>query len=294
MRVQDSHEDYLAREGYVSNSLIKLALESDFNYQWFKNAHRPPTDEQILGTAIHTAILEHDKLYERVTHFTNDMLPEADKNGKRTMQLKSNKDWYANFLAENSGKIVLDEDDWRTLTTIGEIAQQQRLDIPEVGLVTIDELISTGSCEKSVYIDDERKFGLKAKIRPDFENSVLLLDVKSTKSGKPSSFHRDVYKFGYHTQIPFYKDVLFAEDGHKREGYILTFETKPPYHISLFKLSEKVEEYGRLQYMYGINKIKRIQREGATIGYEADKYEKAGSAIVLPQLKFMQDVDYND
>jgi hypothetical protein len=295
MIVNDTHEQYLSKEGYCSNSRIKLALESDYNYKWFKNANRPPTDSQILGTAIHIAILEHDRLHDSVISFSPEDLPAADKNGKRTFALNENKEWYAKFEADNVGKIILSKEEWDIVCNVGESAHEKRYGIPEMGgLIHLDDILATGVNEQSIYIDDPKHFGLPMKCRPDHMNPYIFIDVKSTKSAKPSFFHRDVYKYGYVTQIPLYSDIIKVTDGLERKGYILAFETKPPFHVQLFKLGDDMEEYGRFQYRYGIEKIKRIEAEGASMGYETDKYKTHGSAIILPELRFMQDVDYGD
>lgn len=291
MRVQDSHEDYLAKEGYVNCSKIKKALESDFTYADSLVYSKPPTDDMILGTCLHYALEYRNDVDKYFTCLKESNYPFPENSPLK----KENAEYISKFKQENSDKLVIKEDKYNDIIAAADIALDTVLDIPEMGQpMTLRELLKTGRVEESIYIDDEKAFGVRVKIRMDFNNDFIILDFKKTKSAKPNSFNHDVSKLMYDVQDPFYSHVSKAETGVKKPFYFLAIEIERPYHVQLYKLSNESREYGTYRFMHGINKIKRIQREGATIGYEADKYDKAGSAIVLPQLKFMQDVDYND
>ena len=110
-RIQDSHEEYLSKTHYESASTIKLAIESDNDYVWFKKAQKVPTRAQGFGTALHMAILEPDKF--EATYWCLSDSEKEDPNS--SWVVKVNKDKKVALVELNSGKLLLEEDEWNAI-----------------------------------------------------------------------------------------------------------------------------------------------------------------------------------
>lgn len=71
-----------------------------------------------------------------------------------------------------------------------------------------------------------------------------ITDLKTTACAEPSWFQRQVFKMGYHAQLPWYREGALAH-GYPAEGlFLVAVEPKPPYAVTCFRLSQNAIDEG--------------------------------------------------
>jgi exodeoxyribonuclease VIII len=241
-----SNEQYHASPGISSSDLKYLADKTPMHlrYKWEHHDDDGASKAFDFGTAIHTAILEFDHLYNRCIVVPSDA-PRRPTDAQRdnvarwrAMQAeraalevagdadalaafkKANKqkppaessfasvDFWANFEIEAAGRLQLTNDQWEALDGIRKAvnanAQCQRL-------------FAEGGPERSfaACID-----GALVRCRPDwYHPGGLILDVKSCQDASPAAFAKDIARYRYDMQAAFYLDVM-RHAGFKAERFI--------------------------------------------------------------------------
>jgi hypothetical protein len=186
------------KEGRTSMAHLKAA--------WDEERVTEPTDDMILGSALHVAFLEPEVMLERVAKWDS-----GTRRGKV---------WEA-FCAEHEGKIILTECMYQHLQ--GMVRSLRRH--PEVRrwLSRIDgvEVSCAGELE-----------GVPFKGRVDALSDDPIVDLKKVRSNDPRMIRRQVYDLGYYLQGAIYTRLF------KRDRFMLiTVEDKPPYDVVAHEIS---------------------------------------------------------
>lgn len=163
-------------------------------------------------------------------------------------------DVQAEWLANNSARQVLSEEDWTHLhgmrdAVMAHPAASKLLRMP-------------GEAERSYYAIDP-KTGMLLRCRPDYDTDAgILVDLKSTDDASPEGFARSIAKWRYHVQDPFYVDtcnLAIDQAGldmrKKRMMVFIAVEKKPPYAVGVYKLDAESVEIGRLEYRSDVDKL---------------------------------------
>ena len=203
-----SNADYHAISDRIGSSGLKELARSPYHY-WAKYVSpdriiKPSTPAQIIGTAVHTAVLEPHLFDDQYT-----VLPEGID--RRT---KEGKSLFAEI--EASGKHPLKPDEMARIRAMQESAHANGL---------LYSLINHPHAEIEstiLFIDPET--GAPCRIRPDFMILPcdeypfgLLGDLKSTADASPAAFGKSVWSYGYHIQAALY-----------RRGFMAAFGTSEP------------------------------------------------------------------
>lgn len=193
-----------------SNSLLKVWSERTPNFaRWCKDNRLDDeeTAARALGTLVHTAVLEPDKLE---SEFTPEPEPDpevfrkangdpGDPGGVR--RLKSFRDAVAE-LAE-SGRTVVTAADWRHALLMRDAVHAH-----PAGAAL---LAAPGPVECS-YIVTDPETGVRVKVRPDKLASVgagfVNVNVKTTRNADRDAFMVDVYRFRYFVAFGLYRMAL--------------------------------------------------------------------------------------
>lgn len=183
---------YHAADGY-SSTQIRLANRGGIAaLDWYQNAPRKAEDSPalVLGTALHTAILEPERF---ATEYACALSVNLRTNeGKETL---------AAFEADcaERGMTPLKREDFDTVCLMRDSA---------LAYPTVASLLENGVAELSLFW--RRENGLLLKVRPDwlgeFAGAPFLLDIKTTDD--VLNFGKSVEKFGYHLQAAFYEFVM--------------------------------------------------------------------------------------
>lgn len=200
-------EDYL-RWPVISQSALKEGRRSmaHFRAAVLGERTKTPTDDMILGSAIHTCFLEPRSAQDRIAVWTG---------GRRF-----GKEWEA-FKAENPGRILLTENQSEKLYGM---VQSLRLH-PEVRKWSDNIEAVEVSALGAVH-------GLRMRGRCDALTPDPLIDLKKVADGSAYKVVRSVLDYGYDVQAWVYCQ-LFNRD----RFMLITVEDEPPFDVAAYELS---------------------------------------------------------
>jgi len=247
--VEISNDDYHAGPGISKSRLDAIAPEMGKTplHYWHKylNPERQreePTVDMVMGTAIHTAILEPDLLSQTVVAGLD--IPRRSNADKA--------EWAA-FEAANAGKIILPAESFQTVLSVRDAVHRHPVAGP---------LLRDGKAEQSFYTTDKAT-GELIKCRMDWmaNSGEFILDVKSTKDASPAEFTRSVANFRYFVQRPWYEDILDDLYGeHPPYWMFLAVEKKPPFAVGIYYLEAHDVSLGRRLARRDLNRILACQQ----------------------------------
>lgn len=232
----------------VSKSLLDALAKSPAHYRAALMAEKKePTPAQRLGTLIHTAIIEPEKLKVIVG-------PDLNKNTNA---------WKA-FVADAAAQgleVISKEDDAMLKGIAASVAAHP----------AASWALGPGYAEHSAYWTDPRT-GLLCRCRPDkirrTEKGVILVDLKSTEDASEYEFSRSIENFRYHVQAAFYTDGIENVIGERVAAFVfVAVEKKPPYAVACYQLADVDVAEGRDQYMTELDLLARCQEANAWPGY---------------------------
>lgn len=229
-----SNEDYHSSDG-ISKSGLDLIAQSPLHY-WSKyldpkREPRVPTPAMVLGTSIHTAVLEPER-------FANEYLvaPAVDK---RTKDGKAT--WEA-FVAdcEANEKTPISASDLNVCNSIASVVRSHQ---------TAIELLGSGTAEVSMFWEDEAT-GVLCKCRPDWlTDSNIVVDLKSTVDASPEGFMKSAFNYRYWVQAAWYLDGIERATGKRPEAFVfVAFEKEAPYACGFYYATEEMIDAGRQEY----------------------------------------------
>jgi len=199
----------------LSQTTLKLGRQSMAHVRCAMDEERVliPTDDMMLGSALHTAFLEPELMPDRVVKW----------EGKA----RAGNDWKA-FKAIHAGKIILTAGMHEKLVGMTRSLRKH----PEV------KRWQSKIQEVEVSIVGELE-GVKFKGRIDALTIDPLIDLKKVCDGDRRLFARNAYDFGYHIQAAIYMRLF------RRERFILmTVEDQPPYDVLPYELSQSFIDRG--------------------------------------------------
>lgn len=218
--VECTNDEYHSGPGISKSHLDVIHGKSPKHY-WHKylNPDREPeepTPAKVLGTAIHSIILEPDLFDSTVA--INPGIDRRSNAGKAE---------YAQFLAESAGKLIITDEQAQACYAVRDTVHQHPL---------ARGLLTGGKAEQSFYaVDDET--GELIKCRVDFlpDNGSMIVDVKSTEDASPAAFGKSSANYRYPVQTAWYWHVLDSAFGeHPQHWVFLAFEKEPPYAIGVY------------------------------------------------------------
>jgi hypothetical protein len=250
-----SNEEYHSGPG-ISASHLKFIAQSPLHY-WdqYINPDRPvdkKTPAKMLGTAIHTVLLEPDEFTTRYA-----VAPECDR--RTTVGKKI----FADFEAENLGKIILTAEQWERCESMRSAVHQDPY---------MAQLLSIGVNEQSFFMTD-RTTGELIKCRPDKLRSdhQLILDVKSADDASPEGFGWAAEKFGYYRAAAWYTDILQHLTGEPHSFAFVVAESERPFAVGVYYVEPSDLQLGRDENRILLDRIHRYRDHvGKWPGYITD------------------------
>jgi exodeoxyribonuclease VIII len=224
----DVQTNYNEVEG-INYSLLKEYHKSPRHFKWAKENRRQATESQMLGTLVHSMVLEPHTVEQDFTIINPLLRPEPTKDF-RSME---NKAWKQTLLEEASlhGRQIVD----------AEIYEQAKAMADSVlSNPVIKSLLEKAVIEKGIQWKDPMT-GLMCKGRPDayVPDKDLIIDLKTTISAHPNDFQRSLWNYRYHEQAAFYSMGLKAIHGTDKYNRFLfiAVENKAPYCSANYFLS---------------------------------------------------------
>ena len=243
-----SNAEYHAHPA-VSKSGLDQVRRSPLHY-WNryldpKRVIEPPTPAMVLGSALHTRVLE-PHLYADEYIVAPEGIDRRTKEGKLR---------WADFEAEANGRTVLKNEDAAQIEGMANAVQQHAAARMILRL--------SGKCEQSYFWTDEAS-GEKCKCRPDWhsDNKQLIADVKTTEDASPRGFIRSVMKYRYYVQAAFYSQGIGAE-----QFVFIAVEKKPPFAVAVYATPPELIERGRREAQEDLRLIASCRADNSWPGY---------------------------
>lgn len=244
---------------HLSSTGLKYLAQSPAHFKAYKEGPRETTSAMLLGTAIHSMVLEGEK---------GEVL--LAPGSTRTTKL------YKDFAAENPGKILLLEDEWDRMNGAIQAIRNHPL---------ARAMLSKGRAEHSVFWNDPET-GVPCKCRPDFlRDDGVVIDLKTTTDASERAFQSSIMKFKYHWQSAWYLDGLKVAAGIETNQFVhLVVETEAPFGVNLFVLDDASLEKARED----IRRLLGIYSECLHTG-EWPAYEASVKNLALPSWAWSQE-----
>lgn len=133
------------------------------------------------------------------------------------------------------------------------------------------DLLSQGDPEITGYWTDPET-GVRLRWRGDHlhwgRSRLIIVDYKSTKSAKPSNFHRSCSEYHYHQQEPWYIDGAIANDLCDDPLFLfIAQEKEPPFLVSVHESHPDDVSRGRALNRKAINTYAECRQTGKWPGY---------------------------
>lgn len=254
--VDCTNEQYHRGPGVSKSHLDKIASQSPRHY-WhhYLNPDREPeepTPAKVLGTAIHSIILEPDTW--DTGYAINPGIERRSNAGKAE---------YAAFLAENAGKTIISDDQAQACYAIRDAVYRDPL---------AAGLLRGGKAEQTVYSID-KETGELIKCRMDYlpDNGSMIVDVKSTDDASPAGFGKSAANYRYPVQTAWYNHVLDEAFGeHPPHWVFLAFEKEPPYVIGVYFAQPEDTARAAIAARRDFMRIIEAKRSGFWPGYSTE------------------------
>lgn len=191
-------DEYRAIEALSSTGAKKL-LRSAAHYMVERTAPAEPTPAMQFGTAVHCAILEPERLDAEVVAVPDDA-PTKPTKAQREAKSPSaatvqSVQWWRDFAARASGRIVLSQDQFDTVRRIADAVHAHP---------GARRLLEGGRPELSLLWRDAR-YGVQCKARFDYHRADGgIVDLKTADDASPDGFARASASLEYALSAAFY------------------------------------------------------------------------------------------
>lgn len=231
--------DYVYHGGPgISNSGLNLLAKSPAHFKADKEARtndaarKTPSKAFDLGTALHCAILEPNKISEMVA--LREKVDNRTKVGKEYNEAWSN---------ENPGKIGLNAE---------ELDNLQRCVDAVHAHAPARNLLQKGKSEQSAYWNwtvpvDGEEIPTLCRGRMDWlTDDGVIVDLKTTADADIDAFTKSITNYGYHRQQAWYQGGLGQILGVHCPFYFIVVENKaPPFGVRVMQLQQRAVDVAR-------------------------------------------------
>jgi hypothetical protein len=208
----------------ISQSAIKRLLRSPAHYRAWLDAPPSPSAAMQFGTAVHSILFDPPEVRPSVLAVVPDDAPTRRSN--------EGKAWWANFDRLNSGKVILDAEDYaRALNCADAVLAHPR------ARAMIDECTREVSM---IWTDDES--GIDCKARADLlaPDRSFVVDLKTTLDASREAFQKSIWNFRYDLQAAFYMRGVRAAAGIGPHSFvIIAVEPDPPHGVALYRIDNR-------------------------------------------------------
>lgn len=264
-----TNEEYHADTSRISKSgLDKIAKSPAHYYAKYLDPNRDVekrTDALVIGTAVHSAILEPDDFKSRYATIDDTKIVN-EIGGAKPRSTSKYKEWYAEQLELIGNKEIIAYSEFNYCDLIRSKVRQH----PTAGA-----LLASGYAEQTFHFEEPIS-GAPCKFRPDWLNmqNNVIVDIKTTDDASPRRFARSVEKYRYHVQDAFYSDGLYHSQGIQIDGFVfIAVEKQAPYNVGVYVLPEGGTQRGRELYQENCIKYMECRKSGIWPGY-SDQIEE--------------------
>jgi hypothetical protein len=249
-----NNADYHRHHAVSKSHLDQVARSPKHYWARYVDPNRvdpEPTPAMLMGTALHTHVLELDQWDARYV-----MAPEGID--RRTKQGKA--EWEA-FSVAATGRTVISKADADTVMRMARSVFEHPAAAMLLGLA--------GKAETTWMWTDEAS-GLECKCRPDWltDDHRLIVDLKTTEDASPKGFQKSVAAWRYHVQSSWYLDGLERAGGTRPDQFIfIVVEKKPPYAVAVYAADADMIAAGAKQARLDLDTLAVCKAADAWPGY---------------------------
>jgi len=253
--------DYLRGPGISKHGLDQIQ-EAPARY-WFEKQHPPPaTPAMILGSALHTLVLEPDKFD---SEYCKDMY-----GGSRSKEALA---WRA--AQQEVGRTCIN-DKTDTEKGVYGVSDWDRLHLMRDSVlanpIAAALLDGEGHNEMSMYwVDPQYKRLCRARADRYNADHNLMIDLKSAADASYSGFQRAVNDYRYDVQDAFYQDGGRLCGLHVEGMVFIAVEKKPPYLTACYMITPEWRAIGRQKYMRNLDTYNECLESGEWPGYPENR-----------------------
>lgn len=249
------------RHSAVSKSHLDQVARSPLHY-WSRyldpnRVEAEPSAAMLLGTALHTHVLELDQWDERYVAMPEG-LKRTTKEGKAT---------YETLLRD--GRQIIGHETYQQVLSMG----RSILSHPAAAML----LQWPGKAETThMWVDGET--GLECKCRPDWltDDGSLIVDLKTTRDASPLGFRKSVGAFRYYVQAAWYLHGLEQATGRRPDQFIfICVESEPPYASAVYAADSEMISLGYEHAMRDLRLLADCKAADAWPAY-SDQVEMIG------------------
>ena len=256
----------------VSVSDLKSMLISPrhfFEKKFGGKRRTAPTSAQVTGTLVHMAVLEPEKFKAKVKTLPDDAPKrptkaqiEAAKPSTSTLEAIQ---YWKLWEEQNKGAQIIDHDQMAQVCGMRDSVLSHKI---------ASEYLT--NCQTEVSVFGTAAGGLRIKGRIDcVPNAAKLVDVKTVGIGgaRPDEFSRSLWDWRYDMQVAYYIDLYnsnFDEwdlDKKKNDFVFVCVEKEEPYAVCLYKVSRRVIDRGRRDYLSLLQKVVACKQADQWPGY---------------------------
>jgi len=208
----------------ISKSHLDLVAKSPLHY-WsrYVDPNRVPTEPtaaMVLGSAVHTHVLELDT-------WDSNYCVAPEGIDRRTKMGKA--EWEV-FTTASQGRTVLSRSDADLVMRMGQSVFKH----PAAAA-----LLAMPGVAESTWMWTDESTGLQCKCRPDWltDDGKYMVDLKTTEDASPAGFRRSIGTYRYHCQASHYLEGVQQATGQRPEQFLfLCVEKKPPYAVAVYAI----------------------------------------------------------
>lgn len=220
-----TEKEYREHPAINRSALFKIT-ESPEKFKYYMDNPEEPTPALLFGQLFHTMALQPEKLFEDFA--VAPLVDRRTKDGKLA---------YSQFLNDNEGKVIIDENTLKTAQEMCEALQRN----------SFVKKLFAGEKETPFFWVDEMT-GIECKCRTDciveIGDMSLIVDLKSATNASTDVFIRDAIKHGYHMQAAMYREGVKKNTG-KEHGFVfVVVEKSPPYSINILQCDKLFLQHG--------------------------------------------------
>lgn len=241
--------DYEAHDRENFSSLKHIA-RSPLHYLQAKKG-KETTSAQRRGIATHVACLEPERFDAQVKVFDGD--------NRRT------KAWDAFETAWGKTHELLTAPEYEVVKASAIAVRSHKVAM---------RYLSEGEGEVTILWEE---MGVKLKSRLDWLSPLAACDLKSTKSGSPTGFPKEVANYETLAQAAMYTDAIAFAGLAPRPYKLIAVESDAPHAVQVFNVSPALIEVGRHQYRGWLRKLLECRASGEWPAYSTGELE-----LVMP------------
>lgn len=225
-----NNNEYHNSNGFSRSQLLSLD-KSPYHF-WYehlsgKASIKEPTEAMIMGSAIHTLILQPELFHNEYA-----ILPKIDR------RTTSGKEQYEQFTLEVGNKTILTQEQFSKINCIEQSIRQHDI---------VDTLLKNALYEQSIFWTD-KDTGLQFKVRPDAWSHKMVVDLKTSDDVNRYRFAGSAYKLGYYLQAAMIWQACNSIDKPFDVFTILAIEKKEPYAPAVFIINKEAIDFGLDQF----------------------------------------------